>query len=114
MIDYETIYNAAVDEVWTTTYGPDHVAVELAYKAGLAAVVAAAKAEALMDAAHAWDEVPDRTPRTGTDTGPWLVARAVSIASDPELKYCLACGCSTPLGAHFSHCPSVASGEATQ
>lgn len=62
-------------------------------------------ARALRDAAHDWDEVPDRTPRTGTDTGPWLVARAETIAT-PGLQYCPACGCSTPLGAHFSHCPA--------
>lgn len=37
-----------------------------------------ARAEALAQAAHAWDEVSDQTPRTGSRAGSWLRARAVS------------------------------------
>lgn len=66
---------------------PDGVSAMDAYNVAHAAAertLRAIEAAALRDAAHDWDEVPDRTPRTGTDTGPWLTARAAAIVSEPS------------------------------
>jgi hypothetical protein len=50
----------------------------------------------------------------------WLAAHDAGVAAKVNpalslgLKYCLRCGCSTPNGAHFSHCPDAGISGGTQ